>query len=131
MLKTITHFLKQAECSYCQENDYTEKKEVYKGWSLYVREEEMYSSLLLYNSNLKKDISYFTQINDSITLLDKDNQLLLKLDYISNYNHNNYALLVPDDSYLETFDSLEKKDKNNDENINAYLILNDLTIQLK
>lgn len=131
MLKTITHFLKQAECSYCQENDYAEKKEVYKGWSLYVREEEMYSSLLLYNPNLKKDISYFTQLNDSITLLGKDNQLLLKLDYISNYNHNNYALLVPDDSHLETFESLEKKEKNNDENINAHLILNDLTIQLK
>ena len=131
MLKTITHFLKQAECSYCQENDYAEKKEVYKGWSLYVREEEMYSSLLLYNPNLKKDISYFTQLNDSITLFGKDNQLLLKLDYISNYNHNNYALLVPDDSHLETFESLEKKEKNNDENINAHLILNDLTIQLK
>lgn len=131
MLKAITHFLKQAECSYCQENDYTEKKEIYKGWNLYVREEEMYSSLLLYNPKLKKDISYFTQLNDSITLCDKNNKLLLKIDYISNYTNNNYALLVPDDFYLETFESLEKKGKNNDKNINAYLILNDLTIQLK
>ena len=131
MLEIIIRLLKQTECSYCQENDYSEKKEHYKGWDLYVKEEEMYSSLLLYNHKLKKDISFYTQLNDSISILDKNNNIILKLDYISNYSNTNYAQLVPDDSFIDFYETLDKKDKCGNEKINGYLLIDNINIQLK
>ena len=54
MLPYIQNFLKNSGCSYCQENDYTDPKEIYTKWSLYLKEYEMYSSLILYHEKQKK-----------------------------------------------------------------------------
>ena len=57
MLLYIQQFLKNSGCSYCQENDYTDPKENYTNWSLYIKEYEMYSSLILYHEKQKMVIS--------------------------------------------------------------------------
>ena len=77
MMDLITNILKNTGCSYCQENDHSDKKEYANNWNLYLRESDMYSSLLLFNHKLDKDISYYTRKNDSISLIDKDKNIIL------------------------------------------------------
>ena len=111
MLQAINNLLKNAGCSYCQENDYSEKKENYENWKLCIKENDMFSALILYNDILKKDISYFMNKGSNIDLYDKNNKLVLKLDYISNFEDNNFAILVPDEKYEKIYEELSKKDK--------------------
>ena len=70
MLQTVQTFLKNTGCSYCQENDYSEDKNINKNWLLYLKEAEMYSSLVLYNKQNKKDISHYCNLNDKINWTD-------------------------------------------------------------
>ena len=63
MLSSIQTFLKNTGCSYCQENDFSDDKNINKNWSLYLKESDMYSSLVLYNKDSKKDISHYCNPN--------------------------------------------------------------------
>ena len=130
MMDLITNILKNTGCSYCQENDHADKKEYNNNWSLYLKETDMYSSLLLFNNTLKKDISYYTRKNDSITLMDKDNNIVLELDYISNCDKTNYAILTPSEKYIEYYDKLEKKNNIKDKNLDAYLMETNYNIKI-
>ena len=38
MLEIFNNVLKNIGCSYCQENDYSDKKEIYQNWKLYLKE---------------------------------------------------------------------------------------------
>ena len=123
MLQAVNTFLKNAGCSYCQENDYSDKKENYQNWKLCIKENDMFSALILYNDSLKKDISYLSHKESSIDVIDKnDNKIILKLDYISNFENNNFAILVPDDKYEEVYEELSKKDKKFIKDLNSYYI---------
>ena len=123
MLQAVNTFLKNAGCSYCQENDYSDKKENYQNWKLCIKENDMFSALILYNDSLKKDISYLSHKESSIDVIDKnDNKIILKLDYISNFEDNNFAILVPDDKYEEVYEELSKKDKKFIKDLNSYYI---------
>ena len=126
----ITNILKNTGCSYCQENDHNDKKEYTNNWSLYLKETDMYSSLLLFNDKLDKDISYYTRKNDSITLLDKDNNIILMLDYISNCDKTNYAVLTPSEKYIENYEKLEKKNNIKHKKLDAYLMEQNYNIKI-
>ncbi len=121
MLSVIQSFLKNSGCSYCQENDYSDSKELYNNWSLYIKEYEMYSALILYHKKLKKDISYYLNKEGSIKIL-KKNKIIMELDFISKDDENNLAILVPDEKYQEYYENIEKKNKNIDNELNAYYI---------
>ncbi len=123
MLELIHNFLKNTGCSYCQENDYSDDKNIKKNWSLYLKECEMYSSLVLYNKNNKKDISFFCNVNDKIKLY-KDNKLIIELEYISKSEDNNYAILVPLEKYQDYYQEIENKNKTFDKNIDSYFVDN-------
>jgi len=91
MLASLQTFLKNSGCSYCQENDYSDSKEIYSNWSLYIKEYEMYSSLILYHDKMKKDISFYIKQNESIKLL-KKNKIIIEVDYISKDDVNHLAI---------------------------------------
>lgn len=123
MLEYINNILKNTGCSYCQENDYSDDKNLKKNWSLYLKETDMYSSLVLYNKNNKKDISFFCNVNDKIKLY-KEDKLIFELEYISKSEDNNYAILVPLEKYQEYYQEIEKKNKTFDKNIESYFVDN-------
>lgn len=123
MLQAVNNFLKNSGCSYCQENDYSDKKENYQNWKLCIKENEMFSALILYNDILKKDISYLCQKDSNIDIIDKkDNKVILKLDYISNFEDNNFAILVPDEKYETIYEELIKKEKKYIKELDSYYI---------
>lgn len=124
MSELITNILKNLGCSHCQDFDFQDNKgnENYKQWKLYLKEYEMFSSMFLYNENLKKDISYIINKNESIFLLDDKNKIFIKLEYISNNEEDNIPILVPTDEYQTLYESIEQMEKTFDKNMNAYCI---------
>ena len=52
-----------------------------KSWKLYLKEYDMYSAMLLYNDNLKKDISFIIKKNECINLLDDKGDVFIKAHY--------------------------------------------------
>jgi len=46
----------------------------------------------------------------------------LQLDYISNYDKTNYAILTPSEKYIENYEKLEKKNNVKHEKLDAYLM---------
>ena len=124
MTEFITNILKNLFCSHCQEYEFQENynKENMKSWKLYLKEYEMYSAMLLYNDNLKKDISYIIKKNECIYLLKDDDEIFIKLEFISKSDDNNYSILVPTDDYQELYEKIEQMDKTYDKNLDAYLI---------
>lgn len=124
MSDLLTSLLKNIGCSHCQEFEFQENynKDSYKSWKLYLKEYEMYSAMILYNSKLDKDISYLIGKNDSILLLNEKNEIFIKLEYISNNEEDNTSILVPTDEYQELYEQIETMDKKFDKKKNAYLI---------
>ena len=122
MTEYLTSFLKNLGCSQCQEFEFHENKENYKNWKLYLKEFEMYSAMILYNSKLKKDISNIININESIILINDNNEPYIKLEYIAKTDDKNNAILVPTDDYQELYQSIEQMEKKFDKEINAYFI---------
>ena len=124
MSELLTSLLKNIGCSHCQEFEFQENynKDSYKSWKLYLKEYEMYSAMILYNSKLDKDISYLIGKNDSILLLNENNEIFIKLEYISNNEEDNTSILVPTDEYQELYEQIENMDKKFDKKKNAYLI---------
>ena len=120
MSELLTNILKNIGCSYCQEYEYQENINYFKSWKLYLKEYEMYSAMILYNYKLKKDISHIIKKNDSIFLL-TNNNIVLKLEYVSNESDNN-AILVPTDEYNEFYEKIEEMNKSFDENLKAHYI---------
>jgi hypothetical protein len=123
MVEFVTNFLKNLGCSHCQEFEYQDNKskEIFKSWKLYLKEYEMYTSMILYNENLKKNISFIINKNESIFLLE-DDKIFLKLEYISNSDEDNNPILVPTDEYQKTYENIENMPKEYDEVLNAYYI---------
>ena len=70
---------------------------------------------------VKKDISYFIKQNEPIRLL-KKNKTILEVDYISKDDANHLAILVPLEKYQQYYENIEKKSKNFNNELNAYLI---------
>ena len=103
MSDLITSVLKNLGCSYCQEYEFQENynKENYKSWSLYLKEYEMYSAMILYNDKLKKDISFIINKGESVFLLDENNEILVKLEFISKSDDEKTSILVPTDECPE------------------------------
>lgn len=124
MSELLTNFLKNLGCSHCQEFEFHENynKENFKSWKLYLKEYDMYSAMILYNEKLNKDISYIINKNESIFLLDDNNEIFLKLEYISFNEDDNTSILVPTDEYQESYEKIENMEKTFDKTLNAYYI---------
>jgi hypothetical protein len=124
MSDLLTNILKNLGCSYCQEYEFQENftKENYKSWNLYLKEYELYSAMILYNDNLKKDISYLISKNESIFLLNDTNDIVCKLEFISVNEEDNNPILVVTDEYQEFYESIENIDKKYDDKLNASFI---------
>ena len=124
MTEFITNVLKNLGCSHCQEYEFQENynTENMKSWKLYLKEYEMYSAMLLYNDNLKKDISYIIKKNECIYLLNDKDEVFIKLEFISKSEDDNNSILVPTDDYQELYESIEQMDKIYDKNLDAHLI---------
>jgi len=123
MADFITNFLKNLGCSQCQEYEFQEtNKENLKSWKLYLKEYEMYSAMILYNDILKKDISYIINKNESIFLLDENDKIYIKLEFIAKSEDNNTSILVPGDEYQELYEQIGNMEKTYDKDMNAYLI---------
>ena len=124
MTEFITNVLKNLGCSHCQEYEFQENynNENMKSWKLYLKEYEMYSAMLLYNDNLKKDISYIIKKNECIYLLNDKDEVFIKLEFISKTVDDNNSILVPTDDYQELYESIEQMDKIYDKNLDAHLI---------
>jgi hypothetical protein len=124
MSDLLTNILKNLGCSYCQEYEFQENftKENYKSWNLYLKEYELYSAMILYNENLKKDISYLISKNESLFLLNESNEIVCKLEFISVNEEDNNPILVVTDEYQEFYESIENMDKKYDEVLNASFI---------
>jgi len=124
MADFITNFLKNLGCSQCQEYEFQEtNKENLKSWKLYLKEYEMYSAMILYNDILKKDISYIINKNESIFLLDENDKIYIKLEFIAKSEDNNTSILVPGDEYQELYEQIGNMEKTYDKDMNAYLIV--------
>ena len=124
MTEFITNFLKHLGCSHCQEFEFQNSKsnENLKNWKLYLKEYEMYSAMFLYNETLKKDISFIIKKNESIFLLKDNNDIFLKLEYISNNENDNISILVPTNEYNDIYEQIESMEKLFDKDLNAYYI---------
>jgi hypothetical protein len=122
MTEFFTSLLKNLSCSQCQDFDINDSDNM-KDWNLYLKQYEMYTAMILYNHKLKKDISKIISKNESIILLDENNNVYIKLEFISNNEEDqNRAILVPTDEYQELYQNIEKMDKKLDETMKAYLI---------
>jgi len=119
MLLTL---LNNLTCTHCQEFEYQDSLENMKSWKLYLKEYDMYSAMLLYNDNLKKDISYIIKKNECINLLNEKDEIFLKLEFVSENNDDKNSILVPTDDYLELYENIEQMNKVYDKDMNAYLI---------
>jgi hypothetical protein len=124
MTEFITNFLKHLGCSHCQEFEFqnTKNNENLKDWKLFLKEYEMYSAMFLYNENLKKDISYIINKNESVFLVKENNDIFLKLEYISNNEKDNISILVPTDEYQNIYENIESMEKVFNKEMNAYYI---------
>ncbi len=123
MTEFITNILKNLGCSHCQEYEFqdTNNKEN-NSWKLYLKEYEMFSSMILYNDILKQNISSVIKKNESILLLDERKEVYIKLEYISDNEEDNTPILVPTDDYNELYEKIESMDKILDKDMNAYYI---------
>jgi serine/threonine protein phosphatase PrpC len=78
--------------------------------------------MLLYNENLKKDISFIIKKNECINLLDDKSDVFIKLEFISKSDDDITSILVPTDEYQELYENIEQMNKTYDKNLDAYLI---------
>ena len=124
MTQFITNILKNFGCSHCQEYEFQENnnKENMKSWKLYLKEYELYSGLLLYNDNIKKDISYIIKKNECIYLLDDNEKVFIKLEYISKNDDDNNSILVSTEDYQDIYENIQQMEKTYDKKLDAYLI---------
>lgn len=125
MSEFITNLLKNLGCLHLSdsENDFI-KTDNSKNWKLYLKKYDMFSAMTLFNESLNKDISYLLNINESIFLLDNNNEIFLKLEYITKNEEDNCPILVLTDDYNELYEKVDKMDKIFDKNINGYFIGN-------
>jgi hypothetical protein len=78
--------------------------------------------MLLYNDNLKKDISHIIKKNECVYLLDDKDEVFIKLEFISKSEDDNNSILVPTDDYQELYEKIEQMNKTYDKNLDAHLI---------
>ena len=127
MSDLITSVLKNLGCSYCQEYEFQENynKENYKSWSLYLKEYEMYSAMILHNELLNKNVAEFINKGDYVALLNEKNEIIMKLEYLLDNEDENglkTAILVPTDEYNNIYEKMSESDKKYDNNLKASFI---------
>jgi ribosomal protein L33 len=123
MTELLTLFLKSLGCSQCQEFEYHEStSKKFKNWKLFLKKYEMFTAMILYNENLKKDISYIINKNESILLLDDTNEVYMKLEYVSNNEESKISILVPTDEYHELYQKIEEQENEFNKELDAYYI---------
>ena len=123
MTAFLTKFFKNLGCSHCQEYEFENTNDNnFKEWKLYLKEYEMYSAMILYNDNIKKDISYIIKKNEAIFLLNDNGDIYIKLEYIANNESDNMPILVATDEYQEIYESIGNMEKKYDKIFKAYLI---------
>ena len=119
----LTSFLKNLGCSQCQEFEYHENiSKKFKNWKLFLKKYEMYTAMILFNEELNKDISYIINKNESILLLDDNNEVFIQLEYVSYNDDSNLSILVPTDKYTDLYQEIEEKDKEFNKELDAYYI---------
>ena len=123
----LNFILKNTNCSYCQEYEKIENNE---GWNLYMKEYDMYSALLLYHPVMKKDIRVISKPTDIIILLDKDSNVIVKLEIIIQNNETLFSTLVPTEEYQSFYDTINSIEKPFDKTLNA-LYIGEYTVQIK
>jgi hypothetical protein len=118
----FTNILKNFNCSSCADNEFEDNHHIgnYKNWKLFLKQYELYSAMILYNENLEKDISYLINKNESILLIDSNEEIFIKLEYIS--NDNGTSILVPTDDYQKLYEKIENMDKIFDKKLDAKYI---------
>ena len=88
----------------------------------------MYSAMILYNEKLDKDISHYFKKGENIFLLNDKQEIILKLEYLSDNesektdNLNKTAILVPTEEYQEFYEKIEAMEKSFDPKLKAYYI---------
>jgi len=126
MSQLVTNILKNLGCSYCQEYEFQDNsKEKYKDWSLYLKEYEMYSAMILYNETLDKNISEYFKKGEYIALLDDKEEIIMKVEYLLDNEDENgvkNAILVPTDDYNSLYEKMEQSDKKFDTKLKASFI---------
>ena len=124
MFEFMNGFLKNITCLNCTENEFESNyiKENYKDWNLYLKEYELYSAMIMFNEKIEKDISYLINKNDSILLYNENNEIFIKLEYISKNETDQLSILVPTDEYQILYESIENMEKKFDKKRNAYYI---------
>ena len=120
-MEFASNILKQFNCSSCTQHEFEElNDDDFKDWSLFLKEHELYTSMILYNEKTDKDISSLLNKDDSVILYKNNDEIFIKLEYIVNDNNN--AILVPTDEYHSVYENIVNMDKKFNKKINAYFI---------
>jgi len=115
----VSFIMKNTNCSYCQEYEKVENNE---GWHLFMKEYDMYSALLLYHPKLKEDIRVLCKPNDIISVLDKEGQVIVKLETIVQNKDSLFSTLVPTEEYQSFYGDVDTMEKSYDKTLNAWFI---------
>ena len=116
----LTNALKYVLCSRCVEYEYQKNDEEFKGWTLYLKDFENYSALILKKGD--KDISKIIKTDSIISLLDDKSEVVIELEKIQFNESTNQSILVPTDKYEEIYKKMEEEKKEFDSSENAYII---------
>lgn len=131
MEQTISLFLKNLECTACQESydwmamapDYHESSssnEIQKGWNLYIKEFETYRAFVLWHPILQKDWSQVFPKKESVTLLDSNENQILTLE--SAGIQNEFMSWVPSEKDQAIYERILDQPKTLHPSINALYI---------
>ncbi len=137
--KYLHYIFDNFQCSYCNEytnlptkenkNNGEEENDIeYMNWSLYLKEFDDYSALILYHSIFKYDVielfkKYnFKKINE-LTLLDNiNNNRFITLEFVSKNDSENTSIWVPSEKDYHLYERIIESNKKYDNNMDAFFI---------
>ena len=123
----VNYILNHINCSgtYCQEYESSNQDlemEKYRNWSLYVKQYELFSAMILYHEKMNKDVSEIITDKDSIELV-CNGKRFIQLDMIRRKNSTYiYSILVPSDDSMENYQEIEKMEKTYNKDKDAYFV---------
>lgn len=131
--RTIHFFLENIQCTYCHEyqnintlgtNNDIESDRRLSSWSLYLKEFDNYSALILYHSVYKKDIIEVVKNNSVDLILYEVNNKnkFITLEFVSKNEEECTSIWVPCESDYQLYERIIEKEKKYDENMDAYII---------
>lgn len=135
--RTIHFFLENIQCTYCHEYQNINTLGLNKGseneilnerrlssWSLYLKEFDNYSALILYHSVYKKDIIEVVKNNSfDLILYDVNNKnKFITLEFVSRNEEEGTSIWVPCESDYQLYERIIEKEKKYDEDMSAYII---------